>query len=288
MKHWAHVPTADGTDDQSVEKQLAAAAALFESKPSDQLHVSFILLVSSNDQVYVASHSILRLCGALSELLDEIDADTSPAPYPVDATTAEILDLLPAFEVDAPHTALVAVLEFLVLWLENGRPSALVRPLSAPLQHLVLDWEWSYLQEKAFAPKPRRPTAATALAAVVPFVREPTASRLYHQEKGVLSTTSIAPLLMLMRAADFLGVDPLRDLTCALLASLVMDKSEAELAELLDLDRPLTEAELEPMFVQHPFLRAMPAAGSASVVATVASPSSSTPTAGRGSRSVGR
>jgi hypothetical protein len=279
MEYWARVPTLP-EDGHLEDHQLQDITSLFHQKPSDRLHLAFIVLITADDELYVASHALLRLCGSLAELLDEIDADTAPTPYPADASTAEVIEVLPSFEVDAPSAAVRSVLEFLALWLRNGRPSVLARPLSAPLQHLVTEWEWEFLKGHSFAPRPKRPSAAATLAAVVPFVRDPTATRLLSQQRGTLTPPAIAPLLQLMRAADFLCIDSLRDLSCAFLASLVMDRNETELADLLDLDRPLTEAELEPMFAQHPFLRPTTgaAAGSTSVV-TLASPVQSTPVA---------
>jgi hypothetical protein len=275
MLYWSYVPALDEDDDEEREAELLEpTAALFRQQPSDQLHLSFVVLMTNDDGVFVASHSVMRLCGALAELLDEIDADTAPAPYPADASTVEIVELLPAFEVDATMGALRSVLEFLVLWLENGRPSVLARPLVAPLQHLVSQWEWDFLQAHAFVAKPKRPSAAAAIAAVVPFVREPSAARLFHQHRGTLSAPAVAPLLQMMRAADYLAIDALRDLTCAFLASLVTEKSEGELADALDMDRPLTEEELEPMFAQHPFLRPSPQA----LGTWAGSPASATPT----------
>lgn len=244
MRYWAAVRDDD----------LSAVQALFAQRPVDELHTSFIVLLTADDAAFVLAHSVARLCKALTELLDDIDADTTPSPCYPEAGCTELVDMLPVFEVDSLGSAVEALLEFLVLWLENGPPSILARPLAAPLQHLVAAWEWEFLQRRAFGPKPSRPSTAASLVAMMPFVSSRSDNRGPPMH---LSPPAISPLMQLMRVADFLAVEPLRDLACAFLATLVMDHSEVEVAQLLDMERPLTDEELEPMYQQHPFLRPM-------------------------------
>jgi hypothetical protein len=240
-----------------------------EQPPAVSPVACFVVLEADDSSRFVVTHGCARLCGALAELLDDIDAD-AVADAAGDALTVgaddaltfrsatdDIVAALPHFELPAtPRSAVVAALEYVDLCLDRGPPSAIARPLVAALRHLVEPWEYAFVEEHAFAAATSPLRRPTLLSMVLPTVRAGGVAAERHPEH--IPPHALLPLTQLMRIADFLLVEPLRDLCCAYLATLVLGKTEAEVAELFRLERPLTEEELEPVFAKHPFLRTPP------------------------------
>jgi hypothetical protein len=122
---------------------------------------------------------------------------------------------------DVDPDACVAVFDYLNL-ITTRIPTLIPRPLRVPLREVLQPWENDFLQRCIENRDTRR-----------------------HEK-----------LLEIMKVSDFLIVDPLRDLCCAFMASILLDCSgEAEVLNLLGLPRPPTSEEMEPLFDQFPFLQ---------------------------------
>lgn len=117
-------------------------------------------------------------------------------------------------------------LQGVLLYLETvltRAPTLIAPPLrSAALRDIVQPWEWSFLLDVGLEAR---------------------------------NTQRFQPLISLMGAADFLGVQSLMDLSCAMFASLFMDKSEEELVQLCGLDYPLNENNIQALQQAFPFLK---------------------------------
>ena len=121
-----------------------------------------------------------------------------------------------------PQATLETVFLYLSLW-SSHVPSIIGRPLCGPFHELVQPWELNFVQQHG-------------LSAMDPMKHE--------------------PLIDMMKLADFLVIDPLRDLCCAFLASLVLScSSEGDLLKLLGGQQPLSERELKNVYEQFPFLQ---------------------------------
>lgn len=108
-------------------------------------------------------------------------------------------------------------------------PTILSRPLKAPIEELIQPWEREYLMASCLE------------------------GRDYSRH---------GPLLNIMRVAEFLIIDSLRDLCCAFLASLILKSaSESDVLQVLGLPRPATQEELQPVLDLYPFLRSQQGPG---------------------------
>ncbi|AYU81553.1 protein of unknown function - conserved [Leishmania donovani] len=175
-----------------------------------------------------------RLCRLLDSLLDSVDVDLKRKVDPVQGLIPPVM--LP----HATREGCECVFRYLEL-IQTRVPTLLSKPLRAPLEELVCEWEMTYLLEDCFLP---------GVA-----VETKTSAALCHTlaKRGPQTMDRVLEVAML---ADFLLIEPLRDLTCALLASLALSAgSEKELLQLCGLDHVLTEEELEPLYMQLPFLR---------------------------------
>lgn len=102
-------------------------------------------------------------------------------------------------------------------------PSVISRPLRAPLAEVIQPWEMNFLLTRCL-------------------------------ENG--DVTRHQQLLAVMSVSDFLMIEPLRDLTCAFLASIALQcEDENELTRVLGMDRPLNAKDMDALYTQFPFLR---------------------------------
>lgn len=102
-------------------------------------------------------------------------------------------------------------------------PTVISRPLRAPLSEIIQPWEMEFLLTHCL-------------------------------EDGDVSKHF--QLLAIMSVSDFLMIEPLRDLTCAFLASIVLQcEDENELTRVLGLERPLSSKDVDALYTQFPFLR---------------------------------
>ncbi|KAG5496071.1 hypothetical protein JKF63_02369 [Porcisia hertigi] len=175
-----------------------------------------------------------RLCRLLDSLLDSVDVDLRRMPDPIQGSIPPVV--LP----HATREGCECVFHYLGL-IQTRVPTLISKPLRAPLEELVHEWEMKYLLEECF------PTGVAA---------EANSSEALCRTLSKIGPQSMDRILEVAMIADFLLIEPLRDLTCALLASLALTAgSEKELLRLCGLDRALTEEELEPLYTQLPFLR---------------------------------
>ncbi|CAJ1032164.1 hypothetical protein, conserved [Leishmania lindenbergi] len=174
-----------------------------------------------------------RLCRLLDSLLDSADVDLKHKMDPVQGLIPPVV--LP----HATREGCECVFRYLEL-IQTRVPTLLSKPLRAPLEELVYEWEMNYLLEHCFLSGVTDETKSAALCRTL-------------AKKGPQAMDLVLEVAML---ADFLLIEPLRDLTCALLASLALSAgSEKELLQLCGLDHALTEEELEPLYKQLCFLR---------------------------------
>ncbi|KAK7199616.1 hypothetical protein NESM_000006700 [Novymonas esmeraldas] len=175
-----------------------------------------------------------RLCRLLDSLLDSVDVDLKRKVDPVQGPIPPVV--LP----HATREGCECVFRYLEL-IQTRVPTLLSKPLRAPLEELVYSWEMNYLLEDCFP------------AGVADEAKSSAALCRTLVKCGPSAMDRVLEVAML---ADFLLIEPLRDLTCALLASLALTAgTEKELLQLCGLDRALTEEELEPLYKQLPFLR---------------------------------
>ncbi|KAG5469983.1 hypothetical protein GH5_02959 [Leishmania sp. Ghana 2012 LV757] len=175
-----------------------------------------------------------RLCRLLDSLLDSVDVDLKRKTDPLQGLIPPVV--LP----HATREGCECVFRYLDL-IQTRVPTLLSKPLRAPLEELVHDWEMTYLLEDCFSPGVAGESkSSSALCRLL-------------AKKGPQALDLVLEVAMI---ADFLLIEPLRDLTCALLASLALSAgSQKELLRLCGLDHALTEEELEPLYMQLPFLR---------------------------------
>ncbi|KPA84493.1 hypothetical protein ABB37_01044 [Leptomonas pyrrhocoris] len=174
-----------------------------------------------------------RLCRLLDSLLDSVDVDLKRKADPVQGPIPPVV--LP----QATREGCECIFAYLDL-IQTRVPTLLSKPLRAPLEELVYDWEMNYLLEQCLMGKAHESKSSIALCRTL-------------AKRGPSSMDRILEVAML---ADFLLIEPLRDLTCGMLASLALTAgSEKELLQLCGLDHTLTEEELEPLYKQLPFLR---------------------------------
>ncbi|KAG5470406.1 hypothetical protein LSCM1_01650 [Leishmania martiniquensis] len=175
-----------------------------------------------------------RLCRLLDSLLDSVAVDLKRKTDPLQGLIPPVV--LP----HATREGCECVFRYLEL-VQTRVPTLLSKPLRAPLEELVHTWEMRYLLEDCFLPG---------------IAGESTSSSALCRALAKRGPQAMDRLLEVAMLADFLLIEPLRDLTCALLASLALSTgSQKELLQLCGLDHVLTEEELEPLYMQLPFLR---------------------------------
>lgn len=123
---------------------------------------------------------------------------------------------------DSKAEAVESVLAYLDL-ITIRIPSIISRPLKGPIEEVTQPWE-------------------------VDFVRS------HGLEGGDFSAH--LKLLEILKVADFLVIDSLKDLCCAYIASTVLScHSQEELLTKIGMSRPATEDELAEVYDMYPFLR---------------------------------
>ncbi|KAG8347370.1 hypothetical protein ERJ75_000946800 [Trypanosoma vivax] len=152
--------------------------------------------------------------------------------------------------------AVFAYLELITVRL----PTTLGKPLRAPLEELVQMWELDYLLTKCMSENTsnaikRRLKEESKLSTNGQEFRD-CQRAVYFQMILEGAPHSLDLLLEVAMLSDFLLIEPLRQLTCAFVASLALNvSSEAELLQLAGLPRLMTEEELGPLYEQFPFMR---------------------------------
>jgi len=133
-------------------------------------------------------------------------------------------------------------------------------PNAEALQQVVQPWEMKFLEQ--YAPHVSSGQIASSATTTTPQTR-PVAfapvniPNLIAQQSSNTKNSSMfcPPLINLLRAADYLGINSLRDLTSAYLAlKLLSTRDEAALAATLGLAKLPAEKELEDVYSRFPFL----------------------------------
>eukprot|EP00667_Euglena_gracilis_P021569 EG_transcript_23700 len=128
---------------------------------------------------------------------------------------------VPLANVDGPTFASVA--DYLVHFIEPVKPTVLDKPLKAALHELLPEWEKDYVYKKLFKDG-------------------------NEKEHSLLFATLLA--------ANFLGIEPLRDLCCAAIANMLRAKTPEQIMELFNITEPFTPEEEANVEKQYPWLKA--------------------------------
>jgi len=116
-------------------------------------------------------------------------------------------------------------LEFLAPYLEyyqDKEPDPLEKPLRAPLPDLIPAWEKDYVYKCLFKDGDEK----------------------QHE-----------PLFKTLMAANFMGIDPLRDLCCAAIANMLRGKSPEQIMEVFGITEPFTPEEERAVEEEYPWLK---------------------------------
>lgn len=209
-----------------------------------------------------------RYCRLLETMLDSSDLQVEPLHYdPKDPNMGRrpngtegnpANSLPPVILPQATQKGCVALFTYLDL-ITKRVPSMLSKPLRAPLEELVQPWELEFLLYNCMGDDVRNAiTHIDEDGTADKRGRAPTNDTRPSYYSTILEKApqSVDLLLEVALLSDFLLVEPLRQLTCAFIASLALNaSSEEELLQLSGLQRPMTEDELEPLYYQFPFLR---------------------------------
>lgn len=195
------------------------------------------LVQATNQEVehhYALPKSCARHCKLLVPLLDIAELDEK---HQVDLLNGPITPvILPQSTVDGFEKVFNYLSNLLTC-----SPSMIARPLRNNLDESIQEWEISFLC--SIFPK-NKPHKSNGRFRSLP-------------KKTQLTTESLDLLLEIAMLGDFLMIEPLCDLCCAYLAEIGHGAHSAEeLMELWGRDTPLTEEELEVVYLQLPFLRA--------------------------------
>lgn len=175
-----------------------------------------------------------RHCKLVEALLDAADLNVTK---PTDSIRGPIPPLILP---QATAKGCEKIFQFLKL-LQYNVPSVIGRPLRSPLEDCIQSWELSYLTGLCFHDSGPRDvvTSSDALRKLLDS-----------------SAHSMDLLLEVAMLSDFLLIEPLSDLVCAFIASVGLSaNSEAELLRLWGRTTPLSEAQLQPVYQQLPFLK---------------------------------
>lgn len=183
---------------------------------------------------YALAKCCARHCELLVPLLDIAELDERNQ---LDLLTGPIT---PIILPQSTETGFEKVCSYLLNLLTTS-PSVIGRPLRNNLEESIQKWELNFLCSIFPEKKPHR-----------------TSDRFHSlPKKAQLTTESLDLLLEIAMLGDFLMIESLCDLCCAYLAEIGHGAhSEEDLMELWGRDTPLTEEELEAVYLQLPFLRA--------------------------------
>eukprot|EP01006_Ploeotia_vitrea_P061143 TRINITY_DN77336_c0_g1_i1.p1 TRINITY_DN77336_c0_g1~~TRINITY_DN77336_c0_g1_i1.p1 ORF type:complete len:186 (-),score=29.48 TRINITY_DN77336_c0_g1_i1:87-644(-) len=166
---------------------------------------SEVILKTSEDKEFVLSRDALKLSKILSDILDD---------SPTEEET-----VIPVNNVDA------ATLQCVAPYLEHyatSTPPTIDKPLRAPLQELLNDWDKDYVYKTLFRDGDEK----------------------QHE-----------PLFKTLLAGNFLGVEPLRDLCCATIANMLRGKTPEQIKEVFGVTEDFTPEEIKQVEKEYPFLK---------------------------------
>ncbi|CCW70515.1 unnamed protein product [Phytomonas sp. Hart1] len=177
-----------------------------------------------------------RFCRLLDSILDVADLSSQTKPDLVSGP------IPPVTLSQATREGCEIVFEYLDL-VQTRMPTNISKPLRAPLEELIQPWEMSFLLGKCFGNVNVEESTEFKTSTFFKTVLK----------KGPKSMNRILEIAML---SDFLLIEPLRNLTCAFLASLGLSApNEDELLKFCGLDAQLSEEDLESVYLQLAFLR---------------------------------
>ena len=104
------------------------------------------------------------------------------------------------------HASLESVADYLVHYIEPNKPAVLEKPLKAALPELLNEWDRDYVYKKLYKDG-------------------------NEKEHGLLFATLLA--------ANFLGIEPLRDLCCAAIANMLRGKTPEQIMEVCSISEVL-------------------------------------------------
>jgi S-phase kinase-associated protein 1 len=136
-----------------------------------------------------------------------------------DVSDDEQQTLVPLANVDAPTFESVA--DYLTHYIEPLKPVAIEKPLKGPLKDLLPSWDKEYVYNKLFKGD-------------------------NEKDHELLFKT--------LMAANFLGVEPLRDLCCAAIANMLRNKTPEQIMEVFNVKEPFTPEEERAIEQQYPWL----------------------------------
>eukprot|EP00756_Hemistasia_phaeocysticola_P042948 Hpha_TRINITY_DN16998_c2_g5::TRINITY_DN16998_c2_g5_i1::g.56266::m.56266/K03094/SKP1, CBF3D; S-phase kinase-associated protein 1 len=105
---------------------------------------------------------------------------------------------------------------------KGQEPEKLEKPLKDELKNLVPDWDWRYVNNTLLENGDER-----------------------KHEK----------LFLTLKGANFMNIEPLRDLCCAAIANMLRGKNETEILELFGITEPFTAEEEEKLYQEYEWLR---------------------------------
>eukprot|EP00994_Dinema_validum_P003865 NODE_1881_length_820_cov_194.792477_g1484_i0.p1 GENE.NODE_1881_length_820_cov_194.792477_g1484_i0~~NODE_1881_length_820_cov_194.792477_g1484_i0.p1 ORF type:complete len:193 (+),score=37.65 NODE_1881_length_820_cov_194.792477_g1484_i0:74-652(+) len=139
-----------------------------------------------------------------------------------DATEDEGSTMVPLANVDS--ITLETVADYLVHYGEE-KPAVLEKPLKAALPELLPEWDKDFVYKKLFKDG-------------------------NEKAHGLLFGT--------LMAANFLGIESLRDLGCAAIANMLRGKTPEQIMEVFDVTEPFTPEEERAVEQQYPWLKENP------------------------------
>lgn len=175
-----------------------------------------------------------RHCRLLDGLLDVVDFQLKDDSDPINGP------LHPVYVPQATRKGFERVFTYLE-HLQNKMPSTITAPLRNPIEECIQPWELAFVMSVCMdsPPSPTLTTSAEVVRAIM--------------DNNGRSIDALAEVAMI---SDFLLIEPLSDLVCAFIASVGLSvRSEADLLRLCGRTAPLSEAELQCVYDQLPFLR---------------------------------
>nr|CCC94437.1 conserved hypothetical protein [Trypanosoma congolense IL3000] len=202
-----------------------------------------------------------RYCRLLETMLDTSDLQLDSPRHNGKGTAPDSglsVSMSPVVLPQATEKGCLALFAYLEL-ITKRVPSMLSKPLRAPLEELVQPWELEFLLHNCMYDDVRSCIErATNDNSWEKENKTPSSDKRQAHYVVILEKApqSLDLLLEVAMLSDFLLIESLRQLTCAFIASLACNaSSEEELLRLSGLERPMTEDELEPLYLQFPFLR---------------------------------
>eukprot|EP01006_Ploeotia_vitrea_P006176 TRINITY_DN12462_c0_g1_i1.p1 TRINITY_DN12462_c0_g1~~TRINITY_DN12462_c0_g1_i1.p1 ORF type:complete len:203 (+),score=35.74 TRINITY_DN12462_c0_g1_i1:48-611(+) len=168
-------------------------------------HTKEVILTTSEGKEFVLSRDALKLSKILRDILEDSPGDEETV-IPVNNVDAATLQCV------APYLERYATQE----------PNTIDKPLRAPLQELLNDWDKEYVYKTLFRDGDEK----------------------QHE-----------PLFKTLLAGNFLGVEPLRDLCCAAIANMLRGKTPEQIKEVFGVTEDFTPEEIKQVEKEYPFLK---------------------------------